>query len=123
MCRTRKKIVRGIYDIPEDAGTIRVKITDLLAESLEMEVEITYGKKYKRRLFRILAFYEQRYGNITAKIEAKIRSRYNDLTKNSLHIMIATKIVMRSCENHSLKPWRCMFYQGIYGQRSYVSNV
>ena len=23
--------------------------------------------------------------------------------------MIATKIVMRSCENHSLKPWRCMF--------------
>ena len=35
----KKKIVRGIYDIPEDAGTIRVKITDLLAESLEMEVE------------------------------------------------------------------------------------
>lgn len=34
----KKKIVRGIYDIPEDAGTIRVKITDLLAESLEMEV-------------------------------------------------------------------------------------
>ena len=29
----------GIYDIPEDAGTIRVKITDLLSESLEMEVE------------------------------------------------------------------------------------
>ena len=35
----KKKIVRCIYDIPEDAGTIRVKITDLLAESLEMEVE------------------------------------------------------------------------------------
>lgn len=35
----KKKIVRGIYDIPEDAGTIRVKITDLLSESLEMEVE------------------------------------------------------------------------------------
>lgn len=31
--------VSGIYDIPEDAGTIRVKITDLLSESLEMEVE------------------------------------------------------------------------------------
>lgn len=35
----KKKIVSGIYDIPEDAGTIRVKITDLLSESLEMEVE------------------------------------------------------------------------------------
>lgn len=35
----KKEIVNGIYDIPEDAGTIRVKITDLLAESLEMEVE------------------------------------------------------------------------------------
>lgn len=35
----KKKIVRGIYDIPEDAGTIRVKITDLLSESLEKEVE------------------------------------------------------------------------------------
>ena len=35
----KKEIVSGIYDIPEDAGTIRVKITDLLSESLEMEVE------------------------------------------------------------------------------------
>ena len=34
----KKEIVSGIYDIPEDAGTIRVKITDLLSESLEMEV-------------------------------------------------------------------------------------
>jgi DNA modification methylase len=30
--------VRGKYEIPEDAGTIRVKITDLLSESLEQEV-------------------------------------------------------------------------------------
>lgn len=35
----KKEIVSGVYDIPEDAGTIRVKITDLLSESLEMEVE------------------------------------------------------------------------------------
>lgn len=35
----KKEIVQGIYDIPEDAGTIKVKITDLLSESLEMEVE------------------------------------------------------------------------------------
>ena len=28
----KKEIVSGIYDIPEDAGTIRVKITDLLSE-------------------------------------------------------------------------------------------
>lgn len=36
---SKKEIVSGVYDIPEDAGTIRVKITDLLSESLEMEVE------------------------------------------------------------------------------------
>lgn len=35
----KKEIVSGVYDIPENAGTIRVKITDLLSESLEVEVE------------------------------------------------------------------------------------
>lgn len=34
----KKELVKGIYDIPEDAGTIKVKITDLLSESLEVEV-------------------------------------------------------------------------------------
>ena len=34
----KKEFVAGIYDIPEEAGTIKVKITDLLSESLEMEV-------------------------------------------------------------------------------------
>ena len=34
----KNSLVKGIYDIPEDAGTIRVKITDLLSESLEVEV-------------------------------------------------------------------------------------
>lgn len=34
----RNEIVKGIYDIPEDCGTIKVKITDLLSESLEVEV-------------------------------------------------------------------------------------
>lgn len=34
----RKEFVIGIYDIPEDVGNIKVKITDLLSESLEMEV-------------------------------------------------------------------------------------
>jgi site-specific DNA-methyltransferase (adenine-specific)/adenine-specific DNA-methyltransferase len=33
------KLVKGTYTIPEDAGTIRVKITDLLSESLEKTVE------------------------------------------------------------------------------------
>ena len=32
-------LVKGVYPIPEDAGTIRVKITDLLSESLEQTVE------------------------------------------------------------------------------------
>ena len=31
-------LVKGCYRVPEDAGTIRVKITDLLSESLEMEL-------------------------------------------------------------------------------------
>ena len=34
----KNELVIGIYDIPEDAGTIKVKITDLLSESLEVEV-------------------------------------------------------------------------------------
>ena len=32
-------LVKGVYPIPEDTGTIRVKITDLLSESLEQTVE------------------------------------------------------------------------------------
>lgn len=32
------ELVSGIYDIPENCGTIKVKITDLLSESLEVEV-------------------------------------------------------------------------------------
>ena len=35
----RGELVKGSYPIPEDAGTIRVKLTDLLSESLEVEVE------------------------------------------------------------------------------------
>lgn len=34
----KKELVLGIYDIPEDAGNIKVKITDLLSESLEQEI-------------------------------------------------------------------------------------
>ena len=32
-------LVKGVYPIPENAGTIRVKITDLLSESLEETIE------------------------------------------------------------------------------------
>lgn len=34
----KKDMVSGVYDIPSDAGSIKVKITDLLSESLEVEV-------------------------------------------------------------------------------------
>lgn len=34
----KNEMVKGVYDIPENAGTIKVKITDLLSESLEVEV-------------------------------------------------------------------------------------
>lgn len=35
----KKELVIGSYNIPEEAGTIRVKITDLLSESLEITIE------------------------------------------------------------------------------------
>jgi adenine-specific DNA-methyltransferase len=35
----KDELVKGVYPVPEDAGTIKVKITDLLSESLEMEVK------------------------------------------------------------------------------------
>jgi len=34
----KNEMVTGEYTVPKDAGTIRIKITDLLSESLEMEV-------------------------------------------------------------------------------------
>ena len=34
----KSELVKGIYDIPEGSGTIKVKITDLLSESLVLEV-------------------------------------------------------------------------------------
>jgi site-specific DNA-methyltransferase (adenine-specific)/adenine-specific DNA-methyltransferase len=34
----KTNLVSGIYTIPADAGRIKVKITDLLSESLEVEV-------------------------------------------------------------------------------------
>jgi hypothetical protein len=34
----KNELVKGEYDAPNDAGIIRVKITDVLSESLEMEV-------------------------------------------------------------------------------------
>ena len=37
----KNDLVIGRYPIPDDAGTIRVKITDLLSESLE--IEVAYG--------------------------------------------------------------------------------
>ena len=34
----KNEMVSGVYNIPKDAGTIKVKITDLLSESLEVEL-------------------------------------------------------------------------------------
>ncbi|MEQ1119400.1 site-specific DNA-methyltransferase [Acinetobacter junii] len=34
----KNELVKGFYTIPEDAGTIRIKITDLLSESLERDL-------------------------------------------------------------------------------------
>jgi hypothetical protein len=35
----KNELVKGVYEVPEDVGTVRVKITDLLAESWEGNVE------------------------------------------------------------------------------------
>ena len=32
---TKDEFVAGVYGIPDDAGTIKIKITDLLSESYE----------------------------------------------------------------------------------------
>ena len=34
----KNELVSETYSIPDDAGTIKIKITDLLSESLETEV-------------------------------------------------------------------------------------
>ena len=34
----KKDLVKGIYEIPDNASRIKIKITDLLSESLEVEV-------------------------------------------------------------------------------------
>ncbi|WP_439033535.1 hypothetical protein ABEV81_02285 [Bacillus paranthracis] len=36
---SKADFVKGVYDIPKDAGTIRVKITDVLSESLEVSID------------------------------------------------------------------------------------
>jgi len=36
----KDKLVKGVYDIPANSGKIKVKITDLLSESLELETEV-----------------------------------------------------------------------------------
>ena len=36
----KNDLVKGVYTIPENAGKIKVKITDLLSESLELELEV-----------------------------------------------------------------------------------
>jgi hypothetical protein len=36
----KNELVKGIYSIPKNAGKIKVKITDLLSESLELETEV-----------------------------------------------------------------------------------
>jgi len=43
----KNEMVKGIYDIPKGAGTIRVKITDLLSESLETEVRRDGYRNYR----------------------------------------------------------------------------
>lgn len=36
----KNELVKGVYEIPKDAGTIKVKITDVLSESLEQTINI-----------------------------------------------------------------------------------
>lgn len=36
---SKNELVKGIYEIPKSAGTIKVKITDLISESLEVEID------------------------------------------------------------------------------------
>lgn len=42
----KKEMVKGIYEIPKDHGVIRIKITDLLSESIEIEASEYDGSKH-----------------------------------------------------------------------------
>ena len=44
----KNELVKGIYEIPEKHGRVRIKITDLLSESLEMDVTEWKGGKVGR---------------------------------------------------------------------------
>ena len=44
----KNDLVKGIYEIPEKHGRVRIKITDLLSESLEMDVTEWKGGKVGR---------------------------------------------------------------------------
>ncbi|OSY16407.1 Type III restriction-modification system methylation subunit [Bacillus mycoides] len=35
----KNELVKGVYEIPKSAGTIKVKLTDLISESLEVEID------------------------------------------------------------------------------------
>ena len=43
----KNELVKGKYKIPEDAGVIKVKITDLLSETFEWEGACEYGKEIR----------------------------------------------------------------------------
>lgn len=45
----KKELVKGIYEIPKDHGLIRIKITDLLSESIEIEAREYDGNKHSAR--------------------------------------------------------------------------
>lgn len=38
---SKNEVVKGVYSIPADASTIRIKITDLLSESIEITIRVT----------------------------------------------------------------------------------
>ena len=45
----KKELVKGIYEIPKEHGIIRIKITDLLSESIEIEAREYDGNKHSVR--------------------------------------------------------------------------
>jgi hypothetical protein len=81
----KNDLVKGVYKVPDDAGTIRVKITDLLSESWEGSVSNGTKRAATNQVGRSLdfAFFHFLWQFYQAN-RGTIRSHYKELTRKFL---------------------------------------
>ena len=92
----KNEMVKGIYDIPEGCGTIKVKITDLLSESL-----IRHSENYEK--YKPI---DEKYRSIHWKGQ---KEKFREKHKDELDAFYAADKFLRSHldgRNHSRNEWR-----------------